>query len=275
MRPYEYWEWTVKEPYREWLTAWLDGFPFIGVEETPEGLRAYIDPDEPVEDFYLPDFLKDNVRWQGKGQVAPQNWNQLWERNFSPVAIDDLIIHAPFHAIDRQPYHHHICIDPAMAFGTGHHPSTRLMLRLMRELPLTGKRVIDWGCGTGILAIYAEKLGARTVWAIDNYDLALENTRRNITHNDARRITVLPAAKVSEIPPADVILANIERNTLLTLMDAFSRHLRPGGHIAFSGILRQDRGRLHRAARQAGFRPAIEKNEEAWHAFAAIKDANQ
>ncbi len=271
MKPYEYWEWKVEAPYREWLAAWLDAFPFTGIEETPAGLRAYADPQHPVTDFHLPDFLRDHVEWVGKGTLSPRNWNALWEQNFPPLVINDVLIYAPFHQVEPAAYRHAICIEPAMAFGTGHHASTRLMLRLMRHLPLAGKEVIDWGCGTGILAIYAEKLGARKVWAVDNYALALDNTRHNMHLNRTQRITACGVEHLADIPAVDVILANIERNTLLQLMNDFRRRLRTGGHIAFSGIMAQDRPLLHAAARSAGFVITSEQDEAEWHAFTAVK----
>ncbi len=268
MKSYEFWEWEGDEAAREWLIAWLDHAGFAAIEEEGDRVRAYVDPERPVTHIALPPMLRQRLRWLGKGTIAPQNWNRLWEANFSPVSIGhELVIHAPFHTIDTSAYRHAVCIQPAMAFGTGHHPSTRLVLSRMRTLPIKDAVVIDWGCGTGILSIYAEKLGAREVWAVENYPLALDNTRHNLQLNQCRRIHPLLADDIHRLPVADGILANIERNTLMKLLPEFRRRLREGGWLLLSGIMTADADAMTHAAAEHGFRKVDAASEAGWTAL--------
>ncbi len=274
MKSYEIWEWEGDAAAREWLMAWLDQYPFLGAEETQHTVRAYVDPSCPVQNFSLPTALRKRLRWKGKATLSGQNWNRKWEANFPPVSIGkQLLIYAPFHHISTRTHRHAICIYPAMAFGTGHHPSTRLVLKLMPSLPLKDAVVIDWGAGTGILSIYAEKLGARQIWAVENYPWALNNTYHNIRLNQCRRICPVSEQDLHQLPIADVILANIERNTLCQLMPQFAHHLRTAGILMISGILGQDAEQMIQAANRHGLHLTEQHSDKEWTALTFCQTA--
>ena len=149
-------------------------------------------------------------------EIPPQNWNSVWERNFEPVVVaDQCYIRATFHpAVSTYPYE--IVIDPKMAFGTGHHQTTALMVRQMLSGRFEGKSVLDMGCGTGILAILAAKLGASSVLAVDNDPVCVASVEENKIRNGAVHIvTQCGSVEVIRNQRFDIILANINRNILL------------------------------------------------------------
>ena len=169
--------------------------------------------------------------------IEQKNWNQVWESNFEPIQIkDQVFVRATFHQ-SRPEFRYEIVIDPKMAFGTGHHETTSMIMDLMLEANFTGKKVLDMGCGTGILAILANKLGAAQITAIDYDPVCYESTIENAQLNNCDNITAICGSK--EAIPAeqfDTILANINRNILLDQMERYSEVLKPGGEICFSGF---------------------------------------
>ncbi len=175
------------------------------------------------------------------GDIADQNWNALWESSFQPVIFSEkLAIRASFH--DPVPtVENEIIITPKMSFGTGHHATTYLMVKAMYDIELTGKSILDFGTGTGILAILAKQRGADTILAIDNDEWSIENARENAACNQVSDINV----QLASAPPAnqtfDVILANINRHILLQYADELINGLRKGGVLLLSGILTEDR----------------------------------
>jgi ribosomal protein L11 methyltransferase len=181
--------------------------------------------------------------------VPAQNWNEVWEKNyFQPLVIrDQVVIRAPFHS-DYPVCPIEIVIEPNMAFGTGNHETTSLMMEIMLETDFTGKTVLDMGCGTGILAILASKLGSMAVTAIDNDPWSFDAVSENRIINHA--MNVLPILGDGDSIPGDgdsisvkhydIILVNIQRNVILSDMDKYSRALLPGGLILFSGFFSED-----------------------------------
>lgn len=234
--------------YRELLISLMDGIGYSGFEETDTDLNAYI-----IEHEYDIEKLNDLVNAYGiedfvhikNVEIMPdQNWNALWESNFQPVVIDNrVVIKAPFHQTPA--YLYEIVIEPKMAFGTGHHETTAMMIRQMLDLPINGKIVLDFGCGTGILAIMAAKLGAKHIFAIDNDRWASESTIENaIINHTAPQITAL-LGNHTAIPinaQYDIILANINRNVILDTLPILRTYLLPEGFIVLSGILKTDVG---------------------------------
>ena len=185
--------------------------------------------------------------------IPKQNWNAVWEENFQPVIINDFCtVRADFHDLEvTTPYE--IIITPKMSFGTGHHATTQLMMLMMKDMDLGGKKVLDFGTGTGVLAILAEKLGAGSVLAIDNDEWSVENAGENIKKNNCRRITIeLNTADLFPAGTWDVIAANINRHILLHYMHQLSRNTVHGGIVLMSGLLLADREVIGEAAKAEG-----------------------
>jgi ribosomal protein L11 methyltransferase len=182
-----------------------------------------------------------------------QNWNEEWEKKFHPVVIrEKVLIRAPFHD-SGQDLPQTIVIEPKMSFGTGHHHTTRLMIEGMMDSDLRGHRVLDMGCGTGVLAIFAFMCGASQVMAIDNdqwaYENALENAARNAVGNPDIRLGDVALLKDHVF---DVILANITRNILVRDLSAYEKHLENNGILLVSGFLAEDVQFILNAAYEAG-----------------------
>lgn len=170
-------------------------------------------------------------------EILPQNWNSVWERNFEPVVVaDQCYVRATFHpAVPGYPYE--IVIDPKMAFGTGHHQTTSLMMRQMLADVFEGKSVLDMGCGTGILAILAAKLGAAAVLAVDNDPVCVASVEENKIRNDASHImSACGSVELIRNRRFDTILANINRNILLDQLEDYARALETGGTLYMSGF---------------------------------------
>ena len=173
--------------------------------------------------------------------IASQDWNALWESNFSPVIISDqVVIRASFHT-DTPKVPYDIVIDPKMSFGTGHHSTTSLMVQSILELDLEGKSVLDMGCGTSLLAILASKRNAEKVDAIDIDEWPYTNSLENIKNNKADNVSVfLGDATLLEGKQYDVVLANINRNILLNDMKHYVACLPQNGELVMSGFYTED-----------------------------------
>jgi ribosomal protein L11 methyltransferase len=209
-------------------------------EDTDKGFAAFIDFQE-YSQANLADVLRqyheEIVYAYTVTEIAAQNWNKEWEKNFEPLIISNqCYVRATFHPAQPQ-YPFEIVIDPKMAFGTGHHQTTTMMMQYILSFDVKDKVVLDMGCGTGILAILASKSGAKELVAIDNDEVCYQSTLENTALNNITNIKALCGGK--EVIPAsafDVILANINRNILLDQIAAYSAVLSPGGSIFFSGF---------------------------------------
>jgi len=225
---------------RDLLIDALGGIDFDTFEETEQGFKAYI-PQASFNKAVLDEVLsayREMFDFSYETNLIPQkNWNQEWESNFEPIQIGDQVwVRATFHEA-RPDFPYEIVIDPKMAFGTGHHQTTAMMMELMLAADFKGKKVLDMGCGTGILAILAEKLGATDLMAIDYDPVCYESTIENAALNHASHTKALCGSK--EVIPNeqyDIILANINRNILIDQMDRYAEVLKPGGEIYFSGF---------------------------------------
>lgn len=204
------------------------------------------------------------ITWEAE-EIEDRNWNAEWESSFQPVEVDGQVrIRADFH--DPQPgFAHEIIITPRMAFGTGHHATTRMMVSAMLQLDWEGKEVCDLGCGTGVLAILAERLGAKEVLAIDNDPGAVDNARHNCGLNGCHAVRVEKgdASSLNGLR-FDAILANIERNILLDAMPQMSAALNPGGALFLSGFVPGDRHMLAQRAKECGLELAERMQEGEW-----------
>jgi len=235
----------TSEKSLEILQAFLVSLPFEALQEEEDHVIAYVKSTEDLIhsiDDGLND-LKEVISLDYTRNIVPdQNWNAKWESNFEPVIIDGICcIKADFHDIEPITKYT-ITINPKMAFGTGHHETTYMMIEAMDKLDITEASVFDFGCGTGILAILAEQMGARSIYGIDYDEVAVENAHENMENNQSK-LCVFECASSVEIPKEnyDVILANINRKVLLDHAEVLSFVLKEEGALLLSGILKDDR----------------------------------
>jgi len=204
--------------------------------------------------------------------VLPQNWNSIWEASFEPIFIGGQVcIRASFHPPSNLPYD--IVIDPKMAFGTGHHATTFLVIQEMMKLNLTNKSVLDFGCGSGILAICAEKFGATSIKAIDYDTWSVENSLENAALNQCENITVVKNDSLYlESGSYDLLLANITREVLVQNLGEVARVLKPGGGGIFSGFLVQDADLIKKLLQEHSFSAIHTHENDGWCAITFNKD---
>lgn len=229
----------IEQAEKELIYAFLPSFGFSQWEELDTAIKAYaLTTDADLE--ALRQWVSEHKIQMDESILEETNWNAIWESNFQPVEIPGKIyVRADFHpAISG--VEHDIIITPKMSFGTGHHATTNMMMEAMLEIDFTGKRVLDFGTGTGILAILAEKLGAAHVLAIDNDTWSVENAMENIALNKATKIKVQLKDDLSGLEPFDIILANINKNILTDHASALRRLIGSGGTILISGLLSTD-----------------------------------
>ncbi len=252
----------------EILTAELADLPFESFENGAGELVAYLPTDLlPACRGEADEALR---RYGVTGRyeaIDTRNWNAEWEQNdFTPVQVGDrLLIRAPYHEAAPAGVME-VIVTPHMSFGTGHHATTRLMVQALLDLPLAGRRGLDLGSGTGVLAIVAAKCGARQVDAVDIDDWAEASCRENARMNGvADRITAL-CGDVSLVAgrPYDFILANINRNILLDAFPHCLPGLTAGGDLLLSGFLEEDVPQLLAAAAPFGLHPLAVRAESEW-----------
>lgn len=255
----------------EIILAFLSNSDFEMFEENDKGMNAYIQQEKYNESDLnsllasIPDFKQINYEVT---VIEGKNWNKEWESNFSPVYIDDKVyIRAPFHPANEI-YNHEIIIEPKMSFGTGHHPTTTLMIQLMLENKFSHKSVLDMGCGSGILAILASQLGANNILAVDFDQWAYENTIENCERNNAKEIIILKGnVNVILGKKFDFILANINRNILLSDTFQYAKCLNEKGILMQSGFLIEDEKLLIENAKKSGLNHINSVHKEKWSAM--------
>lgn len=176
-------------------------------------------------------------------EIEGRDWNSEWEKNyFQPIVVDNrCVIHSSFHK-DYPECEYDIVIDPKMAFGTGHHATTTLIIRRLLEMDLKGKSVIDMGTGTGILAILAAMRGASRVDAVEIDEFAHANAVDNVKINRHPEINVIlgDASALENLPQCDLLLANINRNIILADLKRYASAMKPGATILLSGFYKED-----------------------------------
>ncbi len=257
----------VKPHQQEVLIAFLDIKGFEGFQVTKTGLTAYM-TESLFNKKVLSDILNINALSGIKYHVnviEEQNWNTIWESNFQPVYIDNFCyIRAPFHEPDTK-VDYEIVIEPKMSFGTGHHETTRLMIEFMRDIPVKKKKVLDMGCGTGILSILAAKMDAALVTAVDIDKWAYSNATENARKNNIGSIQFIQgdidAVRQNKY---DVILANINRNILMLYIKHYARMLTTSGFLIISGILIQDLDYFLEKSSAEGLRLINKRDMENW-----------
>lgn len=253
----------VSKEQQEILVAQFSELDIEGFEEGPNYLSVFI-PETVADETAIQQLIDNQQSRVTREVVAEKNWNEQWEKNFDPVIIEDFCaIRAHFH----QPISHvkhEIIITPKMSFGTGHHATTYLVIQAMKDMDFTGKKVLDFGTGTGILAILAQQLGATDITAIDNDEWSIANAAENFAINGCSGITLTRASEPPENGLYDVILANINRHVLLANMPKLGQQLRVGGVILVSGLLAGDRQEFEKSTAENNLRIVQQKNRESW-----------
>lgn len=204
-----------------------------------------------------------------------KNWNEEWEKNFSPVIIAGrCLVRAPFHP-SRKKYPVEIIIEPKMAFGTGHHATTEMIAGYLLNHDLKGTFVFDMGCGSGILGIIAALTGAARVEMADNDPVAVANARENVSRNKADNIAVYAGGKETlENKKPDIITANISKPVLMDQMVSYSNSLGPGGILIISGIIVTDYQDLLTRAEENGFLLMEKTRKQEWLMMVLKKSGN-
>ena len=234
---------TPKEPATEILIAELGGVGFESFVENDNGVTAYIQKEEwnatILEGVFVLKSDEFKIVYSQK-EVAQTNWNAEWEKNFNPIQVDDLVsIRAPFHENPNLKYD--IVIEPKMSFGTGHHETTHMMVQHLINLNVENRKVLDMGCGTGILAIFAEMKGAKPIDAIDIDAWCYENSLENVERNNCSNIAVYEGdSSILKEKKYDIIIANINRNILLSDMEIYTSCINENGNLLLSGFYSED-----------------------------------
>lgn len=274
---------SQKDPYRDILTYSMgDEGPYDSFINTNDGLKAYVPADKYDVDFVNSciDELRaidDKVECSFTASELPdKDYNEEWERNHQAVLVEGFCwVRAPFHP-HRDDVKYEIEIEPKMSFGTAHHSTTYLMLSLLEGEDVAGRRVLDMGSGTGVLAILAAKKGAAYVEAIDVDEWAFSNAKENFERNNVSVCALLgDASSLTEDKHFDVILANINRNILLHDMNAYINVLNPGGTLFMSGFYEHDIPVIVEKANTLGMTLSLQKTRNDWAAIKLTKNAKQ
>lgn len=262
------------QPASEILIAELGMVGFESFVENEDGITAYI----PKEEFEAETMTGIHIL-QSKEfdisftqtEIEQVNWNVEWEKNFHPILVNEQCgVRAPFHPKPNVTYD--IVIEPKMSFGTGHHATTHMMIEFLLEHDLQGKKVLDMGCGTGVLAIVAEKRGASHLDAIDIDNWCYQNTRENVERNECSRIEAFEGgAELLQDRKYDIIIANINRNILLEDMQAYNHSLNKGGELYLSGFYSKDIPVIQEECEKYGLEYSDYKEREEWVALRFLK----
>lgn len=268
---------SAPEALREPVLAMMAEIGFDTFEDSETGLTGYItetDFDQQALEETLSVFPPENIAIQIR-KIPSQNWNAVWESNYHTVRIDDFCQIVPTFREEEPGFEHTVRIDPKMSFGTGHHETTRLMIRQMRRISFQGKKVLDMGCGTGILGIFAAILGAAEVLGIDIDVWSSENATENMKLNHIHNMQVLQG-DVTNIPETDydIILANINRNVLLEDVPAYCSRLKPGGTLVLSGFYTKDEPVMREMYENSGLNLSYREEDNDWLSLALVSHQN-
>ncbi|MES2776770.1 MAG: 50S ribosomal protein L11 methyltransferase [Bacteroidota bacterium] len=262
----QYISYRINEPDAEKqdiLVAMLQDFGFDGFEQTDTMLIAN-GYDGSLDEKEVEGYLSEINAGYSKAVIKEENWNKMWESDFPPIIIEDFCaVRAGFHQpIEGVKYE--IVIDPKMSFGTGHHATTWMMMKAMASIGFKDKSVIDFGTGTGLLAILAEKMGAKTIAAIDYDDWCIENSRENTAANNCSNIDIIKADNLDGSVVSDVILANINKHIILANFPDLKKYLSKNGLLVISGILTDDEIDILRTATFVGLKMVSQLERSGW-----------
>jgi ribosomal protein L11 methyltransferase len=261
-------------PGRDIVIATLSELGFESFVETEEGVQAYI----PVDSFKESDLDSLNEIKSFVSELSfthklikDQNWNAVWESNYEPVLIEDrCFIRAPFHE-SKENVEYEIVIEPQMSFGTAHHETTAMIIKLMLDEKFDEQKVLDMGCGTGVLAILAGMKNAGPIVAIDNDEWAYKNSISNCEQNNLESIEVIHGDASAIDGEFDCIIANINRNILLNDMHVYVNHLKSGGVLFISGFYEYDLEILQKEAESLFMKFDKKVSKNSWTAARFIK----
>jgi ribosomal protein L11 methyltransferase len=255
--------------FTEIIIAYLANLGYSMFEETDSGVKAYIESknfDRKKLDTIAPMISNQHLKLEFTVNIPEKkNWNEEWEKNFEPVRIgDEIYVRADYHP-SLPGIRIELIIHPRMAFGTGHHSTTSMMMEAMLEFKFSNKNILDMGYGTGILAILARKLGSLQVTAIDNDPNAVENAILNCRVNNAADIQVVEGdASTPGDQKFDIILANINRNIILEDIPLYRSNLVQNGLLLTSGYYVKDYESVAGRAAEYGFAPVKQLEKENW-----------
>lgn len=260
----------IDADFVEILMAELAELGFESFVETDEGLEAYVQ-EEIFNDLAVKQMLENYasrtaISYQFK-KIARQNWNEEWEKNFQPIQIGEQIyVRADFHE-PKSDFPYEIIITPKMSFGTGHHETTSMVMEHQLGIEHTNKKVLDVGTGTGILAVLASKLGATTISAFDIDEWSVENTIENVKLNDVSNV-IVRLGTIEDEPHDiyDIVLANINRNILISQIPAYVTFLKPGGELIVSGFYEKDIADIETIAESVGLKKVAQLSKNNWAA---------
>ena len=231
------------QPATEILIAELGYVGFDSFVESEKGVTAYIQKDKwnafILDDINILSSKEFEITFEFN-EIEQTNWNEEWEKNFEPIVVDNQVtVRAPFH--DKPTTKYDLVIEPKMSFGTGHHETTYMMIQHILKNDFKNKSVLDMGCGTGVLAILAEKVGANELDAIDIDNWSYVNSLENVERNNCEKVSVFEGdVKLLDGNNYDIIIANINRNILLADIPRYTKCLNKNGTLFLSGFYKED-----------------------------------
>lgn len=270
MTHYEYIFEGITSELSDLLVAELSAIGFEGFEEQDAALKAFVKSTEFQQDLYDILVEKYSVTYS-KSIISERNWNEEWEKDFEPIVVKSpneetvfCMVRASFHQpIPEATFD--IIITPKMSFGTGHHATTLQMIQGMSAIDFQHKKVIDFGTGTGLLAILAEKMGAKEIIAIDNDDWSINNAKENLEANGCTKVKVVKAEYCeSPLAYADVVLANINLNVIKANLKDIIKCCKPCAIVLYSGILTDDETDIVAALEGAAFKVNKRQSHKGW-----------
>ena len=250
------------------LIAQLEETAFESFEETEEGVSAYVQKDVWSENILNDIEILTNENFKisyTTNEIEPVNWNEEWEKNFSPIDVDGIChVRAPFHPATNAKYE--IVIEPKMSFGTGHHETTHMMIQHLLDLDVANKKTIDMGCGTAILAILAEMKGAHPIDAVDIDNWCYLNSIENAERNNCKHISVCEgdASWLNNGQKYDVFIANINRNILLNDMTTYVNCMNDNAVLLLSGFYTEDFEAINESCENLGLTFESKKERNNW-----------
>ncbi len=261
---------TTDTNKQEIIIAELTNLGYEGFEQTNDAVIAFMNEND-FNDIELDVLMSEYKLTYNRTSIPKQNWNEVWESNFEPVIVDDFVgVRAHFH----QPIPnvlHELFITPKMSFGTGHHATTFSVMQLMREINFSNMQVFDFGTGTGILAILAEKLGATEILAVDHDDWCIENAQENLENNNCNKVTIELSDDATTKHPYDIVIANINKNIIQDNFELLNKACKPNGNIILSGLLIEDEDDILQIANQKKWRKIKTITKGAWIALLLTK----